>query len=155
VNGSGSTSNSANLAISFADNPLNVLDDNSFMDFFVSLFSEASVAVELKGTTDLVAKTSIGDVPISGIPFDASSTLTGINSFGNTMNLSNFSSISAAVGVDSLWTLDITLENASNISLATVGLSLPTFYEGVEVNTLRVIQVSLHKYYLDWPNGGG
>jgi len=37
----------------------------------------SSAIFDLSGTADVTAKTSIGDVRISGIPFDVSSTLQG------------------------------------------------------------------------------
>lgn len=37
----------------------------------------SSATFGLSGTADVIAKTSIGDVPISGITFDVSSTLQG------------------------------------------------------------------------------
>jgi Protein of unknown function (DUF3712) len=140
VNSYVSTGNNADFVLSFLNQPLNASDIIQFVHFFTQLVTTTSVPVALKGTTDVLAKTCIGDVPISGIPFNVSSTLTGLNSFGETLSLSNFiitDAVSTGGSQYILWTLDITVENPSIIFLKTVGISLPTFFEGVEVNTLH------------------
>lgn len=44
---------------------------------FAEVTDKSSATFDLSGTADVTAKTSIGDVPISGIAFDVSSTLQG------------------------------------------------------------------------------
>ncbi len=108
---------------------------------------------ELKGTADVVARTTIGDVPISGIPFNVSTSLkgmllstrfmdglvnavrsTGINAFDKTASLSNVSitgSGSDSHGAFVKAPLTTTLENPSNISLQSVDVSFPVTFKGV------------------------
>lgn len=47
---------------------------------FAEVTDKASAEFDLSGTADVVAKTPIGNVPISGIPFDVTSTLGGKSS---------------------------------------------------------------------------
>jgi hypothetical protein len=72
-----STGNVADLVISFQDIPLTAVTENGFQLLFavVTLLPEADFV--LTGTANVSARTSIGDVPITGIPFDVNSALTG------------------------------------------------------------------------------
>lgn len=72
-----STGNLASLPISFHNVPLVSLNDAAFEAMFAEVTDKSSATFDLSGTADVTAKTSIGDVPISGIPFDVSSTLQG------------------------------------------------------------------------------
>jgi Protein of unknown function (DUF3712) len=140
ADGGVSTGNIADLDLSFQNIPLNSLNDIEFSKFLAAVTVTNSVSAELKGTADVVAKTSIGNVPISGIPFDVPSTLPGLNSFEHTTTLSNVI-ITGSGGVGGsqyiVAPLVTTFENPSNISLNTTGISLPTFFKEVEVNTLH------------------
>jgi hypothetical protein len=46
---------------------------------FTEVTDKSLATFDLSGTADVTAKTSIGDVPITGIPFDVSSTLQGMS----------------------------------------------------------------------------
>ena len=65
------------------------MNNGGFESFFAAVTDTSSADFGLKGTANVVARTSIGDVPISGIPFDVQSSLKGINSFGGSARLSN------------------------------------------------------------------
>ncbi|KAG8213768.1 hypothetical protein J3R82DRAFT_10478 [Butyriboletus roseoflavus] len=109
-----STGNLASLPISFHDVPLESLNDTAFEAMFSEVTDKSSATFDLSGTPDVTAKTSIGDVPISGIPFDVSSTLQGINSFGGTAAINNVS---------------ITGSGGTNV----VDITLPVYYENVMI----------------------
>lgn len=47
---------------------------------FTQVTDKDSAALDLTGTANVIAKTTIGDVPISGIPFSVSSSLKGTSS---------------------------------------------------------------------------
>jgi hypothetical protein len=72
-----STGNVADLVISFHDIPLVASTENGFQLLFavVTLLPEADFV--LSGTANVSARTSIGDVPINGIPFNVDSAMTG------------------------------------------------------------------------------
>jgi hypothetical protein len=76
-----STGNIAALPISFHNVPLTSLNDAAFEVMFAEVTDTDSAVFDLSGTADVTAKTSIGDVPISGIPFDVTSTLKGKATF--------------------------------------------------------------------------
>jgi Protein of unknown function (DUF3712) len=143
---------------SFQDQTIIVLDDILFKVFLGLMIGTASVPTRLNGIVDVVAVTSIGNVSISDIPFDASSTLTGLNSFGNIINLSDVSITGSGGDNGSQYivvSLVVILENPSNISLNTntADISFATFYEETFVNTLhKSYTVRLQKLFLDWPN---
>ncbi|KAF9245017.1 hypothetical protein BU15DRAFT_85819 [Melanogaster broomeanus] len=102
----------------------------------LQLPTQDSAGLDLSGTAAVTAKTSIGDVPIVGIPFDVTSTLKGINSFGGTAAINN-------VSITGQWwnwrnqyitaPLTAMLENPSNISLSTVDIALPVYYNDVMI----------------------
>lgn len=104
----------------------------------------SSVDINLKGSADVTAKTSIGNVPITGIPIDVVSTLKGIGSFGHQATLSNVSVTGSGGEGGSEYIispLTTTLENLSNISLNTVDVSLPVVFQDTKIGR-AVISVS-------------
>ncbi|KAJ7928639.1 hypothetical protein B0H13DRAFT_1968281 [Mycena leptocephala] len=136
-----STGNVADLVISFHDIPLVASTENGFQLLFavVTLLPEADFV--LSGTANVSARTSIGDVPINGIPFNVDSAMTGINSFGNTASLSNVS-VTGSGGNDGsefiVAPITTTLQNPSNISLKTVDVSLPVIYKGATIGRAAI-----------------
>ncbi|GJJ06156.1 hypothetical protein Clacol_000345 [Clathrus columnatus] len=131
-----STGNPATLLLNFENQTLQSLDNDAFGAFFAQVTDQKSADIVLKGTADIVGRTSIGDVPISDIPFNVDSSIPGINSFGGTATLSNVS-ITGSGGNGGnqfiITPLTTTLNNPSNISLTTVDVSLPVMFEGVEL----------------------
>ncbi|KIK99094.1 hypothetical protein PAXRUDRAFT_30734 [Paxillus rubicundulus Ve08.2h10] len=131
-----STGNLAALPISFHDVPLTSVNNAAFGAMFAEVTDTDSAAFDLSGTADVTAKTSIGDVPISGIPFDVTSTLKGINSFGGTAAINNVSITgSGGNGGDECIVAPLTavMDNPSRVSLSTVGIALPVYYDDVMI----------------------
>ncbi|KAL1943642.1 hypothetical protein VTO73DRAFT_4087 [Trametes versicolor] len=129
-----STGNVAPLIITFQNQTLQSKNDGAFSQFFAAVTDTSGVDFELKGTADVVARTTIGDVPISGIPFNVSTSLKGINAFDKTASLANVSitgSGSDSHGAFVKAPLTTTLENPSNISLQSVDVSFPVTFKGV------------------------
>jgi antitoxin (DNA-binding transcriptional repressor) of toxin-antitoxin stability system len=146
ADGGVSTGNLANLDISFQNIPLTSLNDAAFGQLFAGVTLSADLGIELKGTASVVARTSIGDVPISGIPFDVTSDLKGINAFGGTAALSNVSVVgSGGVGGSEFVVapLQTTLQNPSNVSLNTVSISLPVIFNGVNIGRTAINEFDL------------
>ena len=136
-----STGNDADLALSFSDVPLTSVNDGAFGSFFAAVTDTSSVDFGLQGTANVVGRTSIGDVPISGIPFDVDTSLAGINAFGGTADLSNVSITgSGGDGGNQYIVSPLTtkLNNPSNISLTTNDIALPVIYSGVTVSSSNV-----------------
>lgn len=73
-----STGNVAPLLITFQNQTLQSKNDGAFSQFFAAVTDTSGVEFELKGTADVVSRTTIGDVPISGIPFNVSTSLKGM-----------------------------------------------------------------------------
>ncbi|KAI5120964.1 hypothetical protein M0805_006636 [Coniferiporia weirii] len=141
VDGGVSTGNIADLPLSFQKQTLRSLDNGAFEAFFAAVTDTSTVSMELKGTADVVAKTSIGNVPISGIPFDVQSSLKGINAFGGAAKLSSVSITgSGGNGGDQyiISPLTTTLQNPSNISLTTTDISLAVSYKGVTIGQAAI-----------------
>ncbi|KAG2747568.1 hypothetical protein P692DRAFT_20875252 [Suillus brevipes Sb2] len=94
---------------------------------FAQVTDKNSADLGLSGTVDVTIKTAIGDVPISGIAFDVTSSLAGINSFDGKATISNISiSGSSGNGGDQYIILPLTssMNNFYNISLDTVDIIL-------------------------------
>ncbi|KAJ3868577.1 hypothetical protein EV359DRAFT_77557 [Lentinula novae-zelandiae] len=142
-----STGNVANLPISWENEPLKSLNDDAFNALFAAVTLSNSISLELDGSANVTAKTTIGDVPISRIPFNVTSSLSGINSFGGRATLSNVTVTgSGGTGGNEFINapLTTTLENPSNISLDTIDIALPVYYEGsmvgrASINTLNLV----------------
>ncbi|KAE9401586.1 hypothetical protein BT96DRAFT_918717 [Gymnopus androsaceus JB14] len=127
-----STGNIADLPISWSNVPLTALNDDAFdaMLAQVTLSNSASLGLS-----------RIGDVPISGIPFNVTSSLNGIDSFGGQATLSNVTVTgSGGTGGDQYIVSPLTtaLDNPSNISLQTTDIALPVYYEGVLIGSAAI-----------------
>lgn len=72
-----STGNVADLPISWTNQPLTSLNNDAFSAVLAAVTLTNSVSLGLGGTANVTAKTSIGDVPITGIPFNVTSSLAG------------------------------------------------------------------------------
>ncbi|KAF8135624.1 hypothetical protein EV363DRAFT_1429344 [Boletus edulis] len=131
-----STGNLAPLPISFHNVPLVSLNDAAFEAMFAEVTDKDSATFDLSGTADVTAKTSIGNVPISGIPFDVTSILQGINSFGRKATINNVS-ITGSGGTNGdqyiISPLTTVINNPSNVLLSTVDVALPVYYENVMI----------------------
>lgn len=97
---------------------------------------EASASLTLAGTADVVARTAIGDVPISGINFSVPSTLKGINGFSGKVTLTDLKVTGSGGNGGNEYViapLISTLDNPAPISLSTTDISLPVFYLGTQI----------------------
>ncbi|KAG1785555.1 uncharacterized protein HD556DRAFT_110398 [Suillus plorans] len=131
-----STGNLAALPISFHNVPLTSVNNGAFEAMFAQVTDKVSADLELSGTADVTAKTAIGDVPISGIAFDVPSSLSGMNSFDSKATITNISiSGSGGNGGDQyiISPLTSSMNNPSNISLDTVDIALPVYYQDVMI----------------------
>ncbi|KAK7064212.1 hypothetical protein R3P38DRAFT_3165227 [Favolaschia claudopus] len=128
-----STGNEADLVITFEDLPLVAATQNGFQLLFAATTLTPSIDFVLSGSANVSARTTIGDVPINGIPFNLDSTLKGIvtGSGGNG---------GAEFIVSPLTT---TLQNPSNVSLDTVDISLPVIYKGVKIGRAVIDELDL------------
>jgi hypothetical protein len=153
-----STGNVVDLVISFHDQPLQSLNDGGFEEMFAAVTLQPSVDLQLTGTADVTARTTIGDVPISGIPFIVPSSLKGrtfllpifyaqlsfalgMNAFGGTATLSNVSVAGSGGNGGNQFIvspLTTTLQNPSNISLQTVDVSLPVIFRNVVIGRAAI-----------------
>ncbi|KAF7298203.1 hypothetical protein HMN09_01042200 [Mycena chlorophos] len=141
-----STGNVADLSITFQNQPLVSGGDTGFELLLAVVLLTSGTSFELSGDANITARTTIGDVPITGIPFDVSSSIVGMNSFGNTATLSNVT-VTGSGGTDGseyiVSPLTATLNNPSNISLDTIDISLPVFYENVQIGAAVIDQFPL------------
>ncbi|KAF9562634.1 hypothetical protein CPC08DRAFT_706528 [Agrocybe pediades] len=141
-----STGNVADLQVSWSNVPLKSLDNGAFATLFAGVTLMDDVSVGLSGSADVVAKTSIGNVPIAGIPIDVTSGLKGINSFGGKAGLSDVTVTgSGGDGGDQfiITPLKTTLNNPSNITLNTVNIALPVIFNGVTLGRAVIDEFDL------------
>ncbi|KAK0556496.1 hypothetical protein OC844_005834 [Tilletia horrida] len=120
------------LNLAFENKDIVAIDRGSFRAFLAQLTDKAEGSFTLAGTADVVGRTVIGDVPISGIPVNTNTTLKGIDSFGGKAPISNLDvagSTSDAINID----ITVELNNPSNLTVKTKEVSLPSFYAGTEV----------------------
>ncbi|KAJ3724969.1 hypothetical protein DFJ43DRAFT_1197841 [Lentinula guzmanii] len=136
-----STGNVASLPISWRNELLKSLNDDAFNALFEAVTLLSSVSLGLDGSANVTAKTTIGDVPIFGIPFNVTSSLSGINSFGGKATLSNVT-VTGSGGTGGnefiVAPLTTTLENPSNVSLDTTDIALPVYYEGTMIGRAAI-----------------
>ncbi|KAE8213110.1 hypothetical protein CF327_g3310 [Tilletia walkeri] len=135
TNGATSSGPDDNAAIDLSWTKKNLVsrNDPSFGAFFAQLTDTESGTFGLKGSTDVVARTVVGDVTITDIPINVNSTLDGINSFNRTATSDNVvvkGATSDAINI----ALDVTLRNPSNLTVHTLDVELPVFYRGLSGN---------------------
>lgn len=126
------------LELSFMNQDIVAADHGAFSSFLAKLADTDSATFGLKGTTSVVAGLVIGNPTITGIPFNVTSSLRGINSFNHVAGVSNVSVDSGTpdyIGID----LTATLENPSNLTLFTNQLSLPVRYTSSTTKTPVII----------------
>ncbi|PWZ00897.1 hypothetical protein BCV70DRAFT_84414 [Testicularia cyperi] len=113
------------------------VDQANFQAFFAQLTDTARGTFDLRGGTDVVAKTVIGNIPIGGIPFNVTTSLAGINSFNGVASLSEVSVSSGAPAF--LWVpLKVTLNNPSNLTVFTNEVFLPVIFSSVFVGRAEI-----------------
>ena len=120
------------LDLSFEKQTLRALDQTAFSQLFATFTTSSNVDLLLKGSADVVARTAIGDVPISGIPIDATTSIKGINAFNHGATMNNFSITGSGQDNNGPFVkipLTATLSNPSNVSLDTVNVELPVYYQ--------------------------
>jgi len=145
------------------------MNNIAFATFFAAVTDTQGVEFELKVSADVVARTTIGDIPITNIPFNVTSpmrgeppphfltfrsmsittTRAGINSLGRTASLGNVTITgSGGSGGNQFINADLTttFQNPSNISLQTSGVSLVVFYKDVKIGR-AAIDVCLKFFY--------
>lgn len=113
------------------------VDRPNFQAFFAQLTDTPRGTFALRGGTDVVAKTVIGNIPIGGIPFNVTTTLAGINSFNGVTTLSDVTVSSGTPAF--LWVpLKVTLENPSNLTVFTNEAFLPVLFSGTVVGRAEI-----------------
>ncbi|KAH9485291.1 hypothetical protein JR316_0002199 [Psilocybe cubensis] len=146
ADGGVSTGNIADLNISFIDIPLESLDPTGFASLLSEVTLKPDVEIEVTGTADVTARTTIGNIPITGIPLNVVSDLKGIASFGGMAALSNVT-ITGSGGDGGnqfiVAPLTTTLQNPSQISLDTIGVSLPVIFSGVTIGRAVIDEFNL------------
>lgn len=127
----------------FTKQIVRAIDRPSFQSFFAQLTDFESATFGLKGSTDVLAHTVIGNIPIQRIPINVTTSLKGINSFNHQMILSN-ATVDAPTA-DYLGThLTAQLENPSNLTVHTNDVSLPTFYQSsVDIGRAAISKLDL------------
>ncbi|KAK0559809.1 hypothetical protein OC844_004162, partial [Tilletia horrida] len=137
----------ASLQLSWTKKDLVAIDRGSFQNFFAQLTDKASGDFRLQGSTDVVGQTVVGNVPITGIPINVNTSLTGINSFNGKAESKNVvvqGADSSAINIG----LNVTLQNPSDLTVHTLDVELPVFFTGdsgreVQVGRARIPQLDL------------
>lgn len=118
------------------------VDRSSFQAFFAQLTDTPRGTFDMRGGVDVVAKTVIGNIPISGIPFAVTTSLAGINSFNHVVTLSD--AVVSSGTPDFVWVpIKVTLTNPSNITVFTNEVFLPAIFRGVFVGRAEIPALGL------------
>jgi hypothetical protein len=141
ADGGVSTGNLVDLNIAFTNVPLKSLNNAAYAALFAGVTLQSSLEIDLTGSADVIARTTIGDVPISNIPINVQSELKGIDSFGGIAQLSDVKVTgSGGDGGDQFIVSPLTtiLNNPSNVSLQTVDVALPVVFNGVAIGRAAI-----------------
>lgn len=102
------------LVINFRDEDLVAIDRGAYQRFFARTTNFPEVDFVLKGSVDVISSTEIGAIPISGIPFNVTTSLKGINNFNGVAELNDVNVRDATSDYISI-PLITTLENPSDM----------------------------------------
>ncbi|KAK0546638.1 hypothetical protein OC846_005187, partial [Tilletia horrida] len=135
----------AQLQLSWKDKDLVAIDRNQFGQFLAQLTDKKSATFLLAGGTDVLADTVVGRVKITDIPIKVNTTLDGINSFDGQAKSENVTVVGGVPAYIDI-SLNVGLNNPSNLTVLTTDISLPAFftYEGTEVEVGRAIIPTLN-----------
>lgn len=128
------------IHLSFSNIPFQVSSgqEGTFQQFLAQTTTTSSVTFGLSGNASSIANTSVGRLTISGIAFDVPSVLKGINTFGGTAEISDVHIAGGGGEGGSQYIsspLKTGLNNPSEITLKAGSISLPTYYQDVQVGT--------------------
>ncbi|KAI9322513.1 hypothetical protein BX666DRAFT_2128544 [Dichotomocladium elegans] len=121
------TSKSGLVTTQFSNVPFSSFDNahNTFEEYLTAVTSKGNVKFGLRGTSNAVAATAIGAIPLSGIGFDVETALEGFNNFdGKTKILSL--SIAGGTSEHILVKLSISMNNPSHITITLGDMQLST-----------------------------
>lgn len=117
------------ITLTFDKQRLKALDHENFQSFLSGVINQKRVSFVFHGTASLIARTVIGNLPLTGIPFsDITTSLAGFNGFSHKIKLKRADVQSATKDYLQL-TADVRLDNPSNITLHTVDFKLPSYYK--------------------------
>ncbi|KAK0557527.1 hypothetical protein OC844_005558 [Tilletia horrida] len=132
----------ATLNLAFNNKNLVAVSQNTFRSFLAQLTDKADATFTLGGSADVVGRTVVGNVPISGIPINTNTTLKGINSFGGSAPITKLDiagTTSDAINID----ITVELNNPSNLTVKTKQVSLPSFYSETYVGRTNIDSLDL------------
>ncbi|KAH8925300.1 hypothetical protein BT69DRAFT_1216651 [Atractiella rhizophila] len=149
-----STGQPAPLVLKFSNVTFDSVIDPAYQQFFRGVTLLPEIDFILKGGADVLAETAIGNVPISGIPFNVSTSLVGLSDFGGTATIperplvvgsgSNSDRFGNSTGSDFIRiTLDVILNNPSQITLTTNEVALDVVYNGTVVGEAVIADLNL------------
>lgn len=135
------------LILNFKNQDVASLNNPSFDAFFAKLTDTDRADFGLKGTTSVLARTHIGDIPLGlngqpGIPFDVQTSLAGINSFNHVFQTSDLR-VAAGNPQFILIPLNAILNNPSNLTVFTNQVSLPIVYRDTYVGRAVIPDLGL------------
>ena len=116
------------LQLTWQDQNIVSINNPVFQAFFAQLTDEARGTFDLKGGASVVARTVIGDVPIDGIPFNVTTSLTGINSFNRVATISDVNVRGGSPNFVFI-TLQVSLFNPSNLTVFTLDVINPALFQ--------------------------
>ncbi|KAK4514796.1 uncharacterized protein ATC70_002401 [Mucor velutinosus] len=111
-----STSNTGLITTGFNDIPFKVTNHELFTGFNALLTLTPSVTFGLKGSSNAIANTAVGTLPLPGVTFDVDTHLAGFNSFGNVATIKSLK-VTGATLQYIIVDLVVTLNNPSNITI--------------------------------------
>ncbi|PWN53595.1 hypothetical protein IE53DRAFT_140447 [Violaceomyces palustris] len=131
-----------NLQLMWKDQNIIAIDRPNFQAFFAQLTDKDRGTFGLNGGTDVVARTVIGDITITSIPFNVTTSLSGINSFNGVTTLSN---VKVSSGTNQfIWIpLTVQLANPSNLTVFTDEVFLPVIFSGEQVGKAEIPTLGL------------
>ena len=120
------------LILSWKNIPLVAQDRSAFTAMISQLLNAPRASLGVSGTAGLIAKMVIGNIPIDGIPFNATTSLNGLDSFTRNVTIER---LDVKKGTPEYFdnTVKLVLRNPSNITIRTTGISLPAFYKNTYV----------------------
>ncbi|TKY86943.1 hypothetical protein EX895_004231 [Sporisorium graminicola] len=117
-------------------------DHANFQAFLAQLTDRDRGTFDMIGSADIVARTAIGDVFITGVPFRVTTTLSGVNSFNGVATLTDPRATSGSNAFIFL-TITVTLTNPSNLTVFSDEVFLPSLFRNTVVGRAELPSIGL------------
>ncbi|KAF0444857.1 hypothetical protein F8M41_003280 [Gigaspora margarita] len=125
--------NGAAILINIPPTPLFSISDTLYGQFFANLTQADQAVVNIEGSANILANTSLGIIPMYGMPFKVSPTLTGFSNFSKVAPIINNVTVLGGTQDSLILGINASLYDSSNTSISVGNTTFLITYEDVQI----------------------